>query len=178
MWRSRKNIVRNKDLHSAPVSIYDITVKDIRGKDILLSEYRNKNILVVNTASECGYTPQYSDLQKLHLKNNDLVILGFPSDEFGNQEPGTEKEIEQFCTVNFKITFPLFSKVNTKGENISQLYSWLTDPLQNGWNSKKPEWNFCKYLVDKKGRLIAYYSSAVPLNVIEKDIIPVPGKDT
>lgn len=143
-------------------SIYDFTVKSIDGEDIKLSDYKGKKILIVNVASECGYTPQYKGLEKLYETYRDkLVVLGFPANNFGGQEPGTNAEIKAFCTKHFNVTFPMFEKISVKGNDTHPLYRWLCTPAENGWNDKAPNWNFCKYLIDEKGELIKYYSFAV-----------------
>jgi glutathione peroxidase len=143
-------------------SIYDYTVKSIEGEDVSLSKYKGKKILIVNVASECGYTPQYKELQALHEKHGDkLVILGFPANDFLGQEPGTNQEIQSFCTKNFGVTFPMFEKVTVKGDQIAPVYKWLTDKELNGWNTQAPRWNFCKYLIGENGELIAFFASSV-----------------
>lgn len=140
-------------------SFYDFKLKSIDGKVIDFSIYKGKKVLIVNTASECGYTPQYNELEYLHETHGDKVtILGFPSNNFGGQEPGTNEDIGAFCRKNFGVTFQLFEKIDVK-EN--ELYKWLSDKDQNGWNSEAPPWNFCKYLISEKGELLKYYSSAV-----------------
>lgn len=144
------------------VSIYEIQLKDIQGRDVTLSGFRGKRMLIVNTASECGYTPQYEALQRLHDQyGNRIAVLGFPCNDFGSQEPGSEQEIKTFCQTRFHVTFPLFSKVVVKGSDIHPLYTWLTDPAMNGWNTEKPSWNFCKYLVDEEGNLLHFFNSAI-----------------
>lgn len=143
-------------------SIYDIPLKTIDGKDTTLSAYKGKKMLLVNVASECGYTPQYADLQKLWETHGDKVaVLGFPANNFGGQEPGTNEQIQTFCSKNFGVTFPLFEKLSVKGDDMQPLYKWLTDKDQNGWNEQAPKWNFCKYLVDENGKLLNFYSSGV-----------------
>ena len=146
----------------AITSIYDIPLKDIQGRDVSLSGYRGKKMLIVNTASECGYTPQYEALQKLHdLFGDRIAVLAFPCNDFGGQEPGSEQDIKAFCQARFNVSFPMFGKVEIKGAGIHPLYAWLTDPASNGWNSEPPSWNFCKYLVDEEGNLVHFFSSAV-----------------
>ncbi len=143
-------------------SIYDLKMKSIDGSVIDFSIYRGKNLLIVNTASECGYTPQYADLQKLHeTRQGDITILGFPSNDFGGQEPGTNEEIVLFCRNNYQVTFQMFEKSAVKGEGKNQLYNWLTSKDENGWNDVEPNWNFCKYLVNKNGELVNFYGSAI-----------------
>ncbi len=144
-------------------SIYDFTLKSLDGsQDISLSEYKGKKMLLVNVASKCGYTPQYDDLQKLHEKyGKKLVILGFPANNFGGQEPGTHEEIAEFCKLNYGVTFQMFEKISVKGKNKHPLYEWLSNKEANGWNSATPSWNFNKYLIDEEGKLIKFFGSSV-----------------
>ncbi len=143
-------------------TLFDFTAKSIDGKDISLSSYKGKKVLIVNVASECGYTPQYKGLEELYEKYKDkLVVLGFPANNFGRQEPGTNGEIKKFCEDKYSVTFPMFEKISVKGADRSDLYKWLTSKELNGWNDSAPSWNFCKYLVDENGRLMKFYSSAV-----------------
>ena len=147
-------------VNESQTSIYSIKVTDITGKVTDLSKYKGKKMLIVNTASKCGFTHQYKDLEKLHEEYGDkIVVLGFPCNQFGGQEPGTAEEIGAFCEKNYGVTFPLFEKSNVKGSEKSELYSWLTDKSKNGWNDQEPSWNFCKYVIDEKGRLLAFYPS-------------------
>jgi glutathione peroxidase len=148
------------------ISFYDFKLKTIDGKEIDFNIYKGKKILVVNTASACGYTPQYAALQKLHeTYANKLTILGFPSDNFGGQEPGNNEEIQLFCSKNFGVTFQLFQKSDVVGTSQNPLYNWLTDKNKNGWNEEAPNWNFCKYLINEEGILVKFYSSSVdPMN--------------
>jgi glutathione peroxidase len=138
-------------------AMYDLTVNTLDGKPQPLSAYKGKVVLVVNTASECGFTPQYAGLEKLYeeLSPKGLVILGFPSNDFGAQEPGTSQQIATFCKKNYGVTFPMFEKVKVKGEGVAPLYALLgaNDP---------PKWNFHKYLVSKDGRLLKSFPSKVP----------------
>jgi glutathione peroxidase len=141
---------------------YDLKVNTLEGKPFDLHQLKGKKILVVNTASECGYTPQYADLQKLHEQFGDkLIILGFPCNDFGGQEPGNSGQIRTFCSKNYGVTFQLFEKVAVKGKEISPVYKWLTDKSINGWNEQAPSWNFCKYLIDENGNLLGFYPSSV-----------------
>jgi len=144
-------------------SIYDFTLKSLDGsRDISLSEYKGKKMLLVNVASKCGYTPQYDDLQKLHEKYGEkLVILGFPANNFGGQEPGTHEEIAEFCKLNYGVTFQMFEKISVRGKNKHPLYEWLSNKEANGWNSATPSWNFNKYLIDEQGKLIKFFGSGV-----------------
>ena len=143
-------------------SIYDFTLRTIDEKELSLSRYRGKKMLIVNTASECGYTPQYEDLQKLHEQYGSKVeVLGFPANNFGAQEPGSNSEIVNFCKTNYGITFQMFEKISEIGADQHPLYKWLSTKEENGWNDQAPKWNFCKYLIDEKGALIKFYPSKV-----------------
>jgi len=143
-------------------SIYDFTMESIDGQEISLSKYKGSKILIVNTASECGFTPQYEGLQELNKMHGDkVVILGFPANNFGGQEPGTDLEIKTFCQANYGVTFQMFSKISVKGDDMHPLYQWLSDKNMNGWNDQAPKWNFCKYLVNEKGELVKYFASGV-----------------
>jgi glutathione peroxidase len=139
------------------MSLHDLSVRTLEGADQPLAAYKGKVLLVVNVASECGYTPQYEGLEKLHqsYKDNGLVVLGFPSNDFGAQEPGTASQIRDFCTTRFHVTFPMFEKVATKGARQSPLYTQLA--AKDGG----PKWNFHKYLVGKDGQVIAGFPSKV-----------------
>ena len=146
---------------TAPATVYDFTLKSIDGKDVKLSQYKGKKILIVNTASKCGFTPQYEELEELSKKYaNKVTVLGFPSDSF-NQELSTNAEVAAFCQKNFGVTFPLFSTISVKGDDASPLYKFLADKSRNGSVSDAPTWNFCKYLVDEKGHVVAFYPSKV-----------------
>ena len=143
-------------------SIYDFKMTSITGDEIDFTKYKGKKLLIVNTASECGFTPQYEGLQKLHKLHGDkVVILGFPANNFGGQEPGSDLEIAKFCKENYSVSFQMFSKISVKGADMSPLYQWLTDKTKNGWNSEAPNWNFCKYLINEKGELVKFYASAI-----------------
>jgi len=143
-------------------SIYTIPLTTLDGQPFDLATLKGKKILIVNTASECGYTPQYKALQKLHEEyGSKVAILGFPCNDFGGQEPGSSQEIASFCQRNYGVTFQMFEKLHVKGDEKHPLYKWLTDPTQNGWNSEVPGWNFCKYLINENGELINYFGSGV-----------------
>jgi glutathione peroxidase len=134
-------------------------VSSLEGKEIDLSQYKGKKVLVVNTASECGYTPQYADLQKLHETHGDkVVVLGFPANNFGGQEPGSEEQIAEFCQKNYGVTFQMMEKVSVKGDDQHPLYQWLA---KNSPNNEEPSWNFSKYLIDENGQVVAFYPSKV-----------------
>ena len=140
--------------------IFDFTVKDIHGKDVKLDTYKGKALLIVNTASACGFTPQYKGLealyQKLHGKG--LVVLGFPCNQFGKQEPGSEAEIESFCEVNYGVTFPLFAKIDVNGDSAAPLYKYLKTAKPGLLGSEGIKWNFTKFLVDGKGNVVERYA--------------------
>tara|TARA_Y100000589_G_scaffold144536_1_gene138145 strand:+ start:83515 stop:83997 length:483 start_codon:yes stop_codon:yes gene_type:complete len=141
-------------------SIYDYSFTSIEGKNISLNQFKGKKILFVNVASRCGFTSQYKELQVLHEKYQDkLVLIGFPCDQFGGQEPGTEKEIQAFCQKNYGVDFIMSEKINVKGKNQHPIYSWLTQSSLNGVKNSSVLWNFQKYLVDEKGAYIDYYTS-------------------
>lgn len=143
-------------------SIYSFKMEDLSGKMINFKQYMGKKLLIVNTASKCGFTPQYADLQKLNEQYGDkITILGFPANNFGGQEPGTNTEIASFCKANYGVTFQMFKKISVKGEDMAPLYQWLTDKSKNGWNEQAPNWNFCKYLINEKGELLKFYASAI-----------------
>lgn len=138
-------------------SFYDFSAETIDGKTQTLSDYRGQVLLVVNTASKCGFTKQYAGLQDLYekYKERGFAVLGFPANNFGRQEPGTNEEIQQFCTSRFNITFPMFAKIDVKGSDIHPLYAWLTSHP----NGKKVSWNFNKFLIGRDGDLIAHFGS-------------------
>ncbi|MES2747527.1 MAG: glutathione peroxidase [Bacteroidota bacterium] len=143
-------------------SIYGFKVKDIDGKEFDFGTLKGKKILIVNTASNCGYTPQYKELEELYKQNKSkLVIIGFPSNDFGNQEPGTNTEIKAFCTKGYDVTFPMMGKVVVKGKEMSELYQFLTQKSQNGVLDSEVAWNFQKYLIDEKGKLVKMFPSKV-----------------
>jgi glutathione peroxidase len=143
-------------------SIYDFKMKDLDGQEIDFSQYKGKKLLLVNVASKCGYTPQYKDLQELNeTYGDDVVILGFPANNFGGQEPGSNEEIKDFCSSKFGVTFTMFEKISVKGADKHPLYRWLSDKDLNGWNDKEPSWNFCKYFINEKGELVKFFPSSV-----------------
>lgn len=137
-------------------SFYDFTVETLTGETFELSELKGKKVMVVNTASRCGFTPQYEILEKLYrqYKNMGFVIIGLPANNFLNQEPGTNSEIEEFCTQNYGVTFPMMAKISVKGKSIHPLYKWLTTKSENGVFEGNVSWNFQKFLVDENGRLV------------------------
>lgn len=143
-------------------SIHSFKVKSIEGGTIDFSKFKGKKILVVNTASKCGYTPQYEALEKVYEQYKDkLVIVGFPANNFGGQEPGSDGEIQEFCKARFGVTFPLASKISVKGDDTAPIYQWLTHKNQNGVLDAEIKWNFNKFLLDENGKMIAYFESKV-----------------
>ena len=158
----------NMSTDSTRTSLYNFTVNTLDGTPVSLEKYRGKTIVVLNVASECGYTPQYADWEKFYNDNKEeVVVLGFPCNDFGGQEPGSAAEIGAFCQKNYGVTFPMFEKVAVKGAAKSPFYQWLTDPAQNGWNSQEPSWNFCKYLINEKGELTQFFASKVKPDNVE-----------
>jgi glutathione peroxidase len=139
------------------MNFYDFELKGIDGKQVDLNVYKGKKILIVNVASRCGYTPQYEDLQNLHEQfGNKVAVFGFPANNFGGQEPGTNQEIVEFCQANYGVSFQMFEKISVVGKDKHPLYKWLKE--QSG---EEPNWNFCKYLLDENGKVLAFYPSSV-----------------
>ncbi|KAA6327918.1 hypothetical protein EZS27_023136 [termite gut metagenome] len=148
---TQSGMAEEKNFHS-------FTVKTIDGKDIKLSTFKGKKILVVNVASKCGLTPQYEKLQALYeqYKDKDFIIVGFPANNFGAQEPGTNEEILTFCSSTYNVTFPMMSKISVKGEDIVPLYEWLTQKTLNGKEDAPVSWNFQKFMIDQKGDWVGF----------------------
>lgn len=160
-WKS--GVLQNeKNIHPL-VSFYLLTALNNNGRAISFNAFKGKQVLLVNTASDCGYTAQFNELQKLHEQHGDkLVILGFPANDFKEQEKGTDAEIVQFCKVNFGVTFQLMKKSQAvKGTQQSEVFKWLSNKNKNGWNDNAAEWNFSKYLVNEQGILTHYFAPAV-----------------
>ncbi len=146
----------------AAKSIYDFKVEALDGSTIDFSKFKGKKILIVNTASACGYTPQYEGLEALYKKYQDkLVIVGFPANNFGGQEPGTNGEIKEFCKKNYGVTFPMAAKISVKGDDMAAIYKWLCNKSENGVLDASISWNFNKFLLDEKGNLITKFDSKV-----------------
>ena len=156
-------MVRTKTLH-------DFQCKSIDGASFDFSSLKGKKIMLVNTASECGYTPQYKDLQALYeqYKDKNFIIIGFPCNDFGGQEPGTLTEIKSFCSKNYGVTFPMMEKISVKGEKCSEIYKWLTSKAENGVEDSKVNWNFNKYLINEKGEYVKHLGSSV--NPLDKEV--------
>lgn len=149
---------------TSATSVHDLSVTDMKGKEIPLGQFKGKKILFVNVASKCGFTKQYDGLQKLHSDYSDkLVVIGLPCNQFGGQEPGTLSEIQSFCETNFGVEFLMTEKIDVKGQNQHEVYKWLTSKEKNGVKSSSVKWNFQKYLVDEDGKLIdVFYSMTKP----------------
>jgi glutathione peroxidase len=146
--------------HDMSKAIYQFNIKDIKGTDISMDTFKNKVLLIVNTASKCGFTPQYKALEELYqqYKDQGLVVMGFPCNQFGKQEQGTETEISQFCELNFGVTFPLFSKIDVNGDDAAPLYQHLKQAAKGLLGSQSIKWNFTKFLVDTQGNVIERYA--------------------
>lgn len=160
-------MVSSAFLSSAQEGIHQFTVAAIDGSEFNFADLKGKKIMVVNTASKCGYTPQYKDLEKLYqdYKDSGFVIVGFPANNFLWQEPGTNEEIKEFCTKNYGVSFPMMSKISVKGSNMHPVYKWLTRKSENGIMDSKIKWNFQKYLIDENGTLVdVLYSKEKPNN--------------
>jgi glutathione peroxidase len=168
MWFTKtagknSDVLKNAAGVKPPLSFYDLSVQMGDGSTLQCSTLRGKKILLVNTASDCGYTRQFGELQSLYEANKDkLVIIGFPANDFKEQEKGTDASIGEFCRLNYGVTFPLAAKstvIKAAGQN--ELFQWLTDKTKNGWNEQPPSWNFCKYLINEEGSLTRYFASSV-----------------
>ncbi len=153
------------------MNFYDFTMEDIQGNAVDFSDYQGKVVLVVNTASECGFTPQFAGLERLYqtYREQGLVILGFPCNQFGKQDPGTESEIEEFCQVNYGVTFPMFAKIEVNGENEAPLYSWLKEE-KGGMLGDAIKWNFTKFLIDRDGEVVKRFAPQTAPEKLSEDI--------
>ncbi|MFH0067301.1 glutathione peroxidase [Peribacillus sp. NPDC056705] len=154
------------------MSIYEFEVNKINGETISLEEYRGKVMIIVNTASKCGFSPQYDDLQSLYVqyKEDGVVVLGFPCNQFLNQEPGDDLEIDSYCKLNRGITFPMFAKVNVNGKEAHPLFSYLTENAPGVMGSKSIKWNFTKFLIDRNGNIVSRYAPKTKPLEMEEDI--------
>lgn len=167
MWFAGKKGLNSKNLTNEKitpaVSFYSLKDTSINGVVFDFEQLKGKKVMLVNTASDCGYTGQYDDLQKLSEQYKDkLVIIGFPANDFKEQEKGSDEEIAAFCKLNFGVSFPLMQKSSLKkGANQNKIFEWLTDSTKNGWNKQQPSWNFCKYIVDEQGRLTNFFGSTI-----------------
>lgn len=163
MTGKNAKVFTNESPSVPPQSIYEFSVILNNGENLSLSQFKGKKLLLVNTASDCGYTDQYTELQKLYEENkNKLVVIGFPANDFKQQEKGSDEEIAQFCKINYGVTFPLVKKCSVLvGPDQHPVFQWLTDKRKNGWTNKKPSWNFSKYLVNEEGMLINYFDPSI-----------------
>ena len=154
------------------MSIYEFEVNKINGETISLEEYRGKVMIIVNTASKCGFSPQYDDLQSLYVryKEDGVVVLGFPCNQFLNQEPGDDLEIDSYCKLNHGVTFPMFAKVNVNGKEAHPLFSYLTENAPGVMGSKSIKWNFTKFLIDRNGNIVSRYAPKTKPLEMEEDI--------
>lgn len=168
---NRGTTLTNEKKQTPPVSFYDLKFQNNRGENVDFSQFKGKQVLLVNTASDCGFTAQFDPLQKLHeTKRENLVILGFPANDFKEQEKGNDSDIAQFCQLNFGVTFPLMKKSSVvKKAEQNPVHQWLTDSKKNGWNDHQPDWNFSKYLVDENGKLMNYFGPSI--SPLSKEIL-------
>jgi len=155
--------LENTEKSTSVTSIYDLPLQLNNGQQVPMNSFKGKKILLVNTASDCGYTGQYSELQSLYNEyNKDLVVIGFPANDFKEQEKGSNEEIASFCKINYGVTFPLAAKSSVvKGDSQNAIFNWLSNKEKNGWNDQQPSWNFSKYLIDEKGDLTNYFDPSV-----------------
>ena len=180
MWFTKvrgKNVLELKNEQKKPlVSFYSLKGILNNGDSLDFETLKGKKVMIVNTASDCGYTDQYDALQKLYDKNKEsLVVIGFPANDFKEQEKGTDEEIAEFCKLNFGVTFPLMKKsVVKKTPEQNEIFKWLTDSSQNGWNTKQPSWNFAKYIVNEEGVLTNYFGSSI--SPMSKDVLEAINK--
>lgn len=170
----RSKILKNKTKLSPPQSFYNLSVHLNDGTELNFDSLKGKKVLLVNTASDCGYTNQYNDLQKLfETQNQQLVVIGFPANDFKEQEKGSDEEIAEFCKINFGVNFPLAAKSSViRGQHQNPVFNWLTDKTKNGWTNKQPSWNFSKWLVNEEGILTYYFDPSIsPLSQEVKQAI-------
>jgi glutathione peroxidase len=163
LFGARNKALQNTEKLSSATSIYDLFLRLNNGQHFSLNKFKGKKMLLVNTASNCGYTGQYRELQKLQEEyNRDLVVIGFPANDFKEQEKGSDEEIARFCIDNYGVTFPLATKSSVvKGDHQNAIFTWLSSKEKNGWNDQQPTWNFSKYLVDENGNLANYFDPSV-----------------
>jgi glutathione peroxidase len=161
--KQNNEILYNQNKNHPLTSFYSLKAVENSGKGLHFSEFKNHNVLIVNTASDCGYTAQYKELERLKEKfGKELIIIGFPSNDFGGQERSNDEQIAGFCRSNYRISFPIAKKsVVVKDKNQNEVFRWLSDAKLNGWNSKQPGWNFSKYFINKDGVLLYYFGSSV-----------------
>ncbi len=147
---------------SSKGSFFDYKMNALNGESIDLSKFKGHKLVVLNVASKCGFTPQYADWQKFHEEHGkDIIVLGFPANNFGGQEPGSSGEIAEFCQLNYGVTFQMFEKIDVIGANQAPLFQWLSKKELNGWNDKAPTWNFCKYVINEDGQVTNFFASGI-----------------
>jgi glutathione peroxidase len=162
IFSKKQTILSSTNVNNYKGSFYDFIVNDLSGKPVNLKDFEGKTVVLINVASKCGFTPQYADWQKFHEKYGDKVaVLGFPANDFMSQEPGSSEEIAEFCQKNYGVTFRMFEKVTVTGKDKAPLYNWLSTKELNGWNNQEPTWNFCKYLINKEGKLTHFFESKI-----------------
>jgi glutathione peroxidase len=162
IFSNKQTILSSNNSMILKGSFYDFTINDLSGKPVNLKEYKGKTVVLINVASKCGFTPQYADWQKFHEKFGDkIAVLGFPANNFMSQEPGSSEEIAEFCQKNYGVTFRMFEKIEVAGKDKAPLYNWLSNKDLNGWNNQEPSWNFCKYLINKDGKLTHFFESKI-----------------
>jgi glutathione peroxidase len=168
---SNLNILNRVRLKEYRMAIYDFLVDKVNSESVSLTEYKNKVVLIVNTASKCGFTPQFEGLEKLYkqYKDKDFVVLGFPCNQFANQDPSSDEEIQSFCSLNYGVSFPMFKKIEVNGPGAHPLYKYLKSEKKGALGSKI-KWNFTKFLVDKDGNVVKRYASSKKPAAIEEDI--------
>ena len=160
--KKNADVVSNDEKKDPIVPFYSLKFNTSDGKEVSFDQFKGKKVVLVNVASFCGYTSQYDGLEKLYKEHGgDLMVLGFPANNFGAQEPGKDEEIASFCRMDYGVTFPIFKKASVLKPDQSPVYKWLSDQKLNGWNNQAPGWNFCKYIVDEKGRLTHFLGSAI-----------------
>ena len=166
LFSDKKMIVSKPTNVMTKGSFYDFKLQSLDGKETIdFAKYKGKKVVVLNTASECGYTPQYADWQAFHKEyGNKVVVLGIPANNFGGQEPGSNKEIVMFCQKNYGVSFQMLEKVSVVGSDQHPLYKWLSKKDLNGWNDKEPTWNFCKYVINENGEVSHFFASGVKPN--------------
>lgn len=158
----KKEVLQHTSSMESKGSLYNFKLKSLDGKEIDLSTYKGKKVVIINVASKCGYTPQYADWQQFHESHGDKVaVLGIPANNFMHQEPGGNEEIASFCQKNYGVTFQMFEKVDVIGNTQHPLFQWLSSKELNGWNDKAPTWNFCKYVINEEGAVTHFFASGI-----------------
>lgn len=162
IFSDKSKILSKPEGAMSETSFYDFKMPSLEGNEIDFHKYKGKKVVILNTASKCGFTPQYEDWEKFYEEYGDkIVVLGFPANNFMKQEPGSDEEIASFCKKNYGVTFQMFSKIDVIGENQAPLYKWLSDKSLNGWNDQAPTWNFCKYIIDENGQLTNFFGPKI-----------------